>query len=240
MKHLINILFITFISLMASGMASCANGTTEKTSDSNESEESAEEQAYTIKRAYSFHRQDSTLTVDGKYPLVAARGLGFVLMDSSGELLRFDNDADYLGFIPTISFMSNSLRSNTCTKMIGIPLSKNNDDWVRENMDVFHETNAFVRDYDEAIISGVIDYMNGHKEKISDPVILEEIERVFYDRHPTEAVVYLSDSKYNSKTYEIDGSLPMKARPFERYEIGILADGTEIPEGTLVFYDWIF
>lgn len=245
MKYIINILIITVISLMATGVAACSNGThkenAEKTSDSNASEESATNQMYTIERVYRIAK-DSTLVVDGKYPLIAAQQNGLVLRDSSGKLLRFDNDADYLEFIPTISFISNSFRSNTCTKMLGISIHRNNWDWARANKDKFYETNAFVWDYDHAIINGVIDYLQGHKEKISDPVILEEIERTFYDTHPTEAGVRLSESKYNYKNYEVEGSLSITAKPFEShtYDIGILGDGTEIPAGTLVFTDWFF
>lgn len=238
MKYITKILNIILISFIASGIFSCSNGkSADKTEevDNNESDEK-----FTIVRVYCFTERISSFMVDGKYPLLVGTygSPSLALRNSSGELLRFDNDADYSELCPAIRFITDALDDDTCIKLLDLDRS---DNWIREYNDNIEENNKIVRKYEEAIISGAIDYLQGNKEKITDQVVFQRLDETFYNTHPTERVFYESESSYNSKTYDSNnnnGKVYVENSSKDTWDkpIKIFADGTKVPEGTLLFF----
>lgn len=217
--------------------------------DSNDEE-------YTVELLYSFYRNkinsdNEKVRNENKCLLTVGRPSHFVLRNSNGELLRFNNDEDYSELCPTLKFIHYVLHDGYFSKKyheildgIGVDIKKyhNYSDatwkWIEENPDRLDEANELVANFYQELLNGAILYLKGEKNLIADPGILEVIEEAYYNRHPETYSFYLNRSRYREHVYEDaynEGNIC--AYYFsDREESDIVyafSDGTSVPDGTL-------
>ncbi|MDE7369895.1 MAG: hypothetical protein K2N08_09055 [Muribaculaceae bacterium] len=115
-----------------------------------------------------------------------------ILVDENGNALNFDNDMDYTIACPLYYFIT-KVSSN-----LGYDRVNNYGETYTED-----EERKYLNDF-QTMVTGVFDYLNGNKDKITDRKLFKAIDKAYYDYHPEEAIFYELDSKYGSKKYGSD------------------------------------
>lgn len=156
----------------------------------------------------------------------------FALMNRrTGELVLFDNDEDYSGYCAFFGFVDRcNVEFYEYEKVFGIKWDTYKKDFKQN-----HKVSDTVYNFHLSLINAVMDYQNGHKDKIKDRKLFTRIDKAFYDNHPDQGYYYLKSSEYGHKYYY---STNDKMSTFHARASNLddrLHDGTELPEGTLVF-----
>lgn len=185
--------------------------------------------------------------------------IAYVLRDSSGELVKFDNDADYSDYGQIIEFISKAsgdmtFSSDNIGGELYSQLSGNNPNlilsgneekfqkWKQDHPEDVQKLNKGIADYYQAMVDNVIKYAEGDKDGIADPEIFKKIDKAYYDLHPDQLNFYCEKSRYNYKRYIDEASEktmnafygPVVPWYYDDKARCVFSDGTEIPEGTLV------
>lgn len=170
------------------------------------------------------------------YRDVIGNPLHFALMNPrTGELVQFDNDEDYSGYCTFFCFVKEcDLAPYEYKKLFGINWDAYRDDFAKNNRVV-----DTVYNFHLSLINAVIDYLNGNKDKITDQKLFKRIDKAFYDNHPDQGYYYLEHSEYGSKKYSSTNNhmRTVTAQTSDCYRNNVYRfhDGTELPDGTLVF-----
>lgn len=165
------------------------------------------------------------------YSATVRNPLVFALMNrDTGELVQFDNDEDYSGYCTFFSFVQRcDVGPYEYKEVFGI------DEIYEEN----HKVSDTVYNFHLSLINAVMDYLNGNKDKIKDRKLFKRIDKAFYDHHPDQGYYSLEHSEYGLKRYSTPNdemwSVNARASDLKYYILPRLHDGTELPEGTLVF-----
>lgn len=236
MKTIKNILCIGSVVIMSLLSAACGNSSQKSTESGVDSEMSADNEenaagTYTIVPVYQQQRV---------HPYYS---LNFALYNNkSGQFVKFDNDADYtehckiLGFITEaryeIPFRDLSLDWDSISSLRG-KLKEKIFGTISRVEDPIYQ-------FDIALMNGTLEYVYGNKEKITDSKIFKAIDKTFYDEHPDQAFYQLKESVYGHKHYrDFNNMLPdISAHSYKLGEVKkvyFFQDGTELPEGTLLF-----
>lgn len=123
-------------------------------------------------------------------------------------------------------------------KLFDVDSSYSDSRWAELYPEKVDELNDFICQYYSSVVSGVIDYLQGRKDKISDQEVFRLIDKEYYDSHPSEKEYYQRSSRYNTKGYMPYGEEYgyVSARSYDKdWGPIIFSDGTEVPEGTLMF-----
>ncbi len=185
--------------------------------------------------------------------------IAYILRDSSGELVKFDNDADYSNYGQIIKFIkaadggmgydSGNIGGDLYSQLSGNDpclIKSGNEDkfqkWKQNHPEDVKKLNKGIADYYKSMVDNVVKYAQGDKDKITDPEIFKKIDKAYYDYHPDQRAFYCEESKYNYKRYsDEEGERTMYAfyGPvvpwyYDDKARCVFSDGTEIPEGTLV------
>lgn len=185
--------------------------------------------------------------------------VAYVLRDSSGELVKFDNDADYSDYGQIIEFISKAsgemtFSSDNIGGELYSQLSGNNpnlilsgneekfQEWKQNHPEDVKKLNKGIADYYTSMVDNVVKYAQGDKEKITDPEIFKKIDKAYYDFHPDQRIFYCEKSRYNYKRYKDEAREktmnafygPVVPWYYDDKARCVFSDGTEIPEGTLV------
>ena len=156
-------------------------------------------------------------------------GFSIALMNSdTGELVQFDNDEDYSGYCAFFRFVDDCNRDCDYKEVFG----SDYDELVQDHM-----VSDTVYNFHCSLINAVIDYMNGDKDKIKDRTLFKRIDKAFYNNHPDQDYYYLKDSGYGWKGYRSDRRyVSVRSTDYDNKNASYcFHDGTELPEGTLVF-----
>lgn len=152
---------------------------------------------------------------------------------NTGELVQFDNDEDYSGYCAFCRFVFNycDIPGWRYKEVFGADIDELAPD---------HNVSDTVYNYHCSFINGFIDYINGNKDKIKDRKLFKEIDKAFYDYHPDQEYFDLDESRYGIKEYK-SNRLHLVSAVSTDYDDSKFSksyffhDGTELPEGTLVF-----
>lgn len=174
----------------------------------------------------------------------------YAVRDSSGNLVQFDNDADYSELCSIIGVIKNagtdgyySLSKDLHEKYNLEGRDAENDtnefrDYLKKYKDKVDEMNKQTATYWLSLIDAAQKYMNGDKDKISDPKFFQIIDKAYYDKHPNQHYYVESESRYNYKKYvRDDGKGVVYAKPNEPSEMTldhVLSDGTLVPRNVLI------
>ena len=150
---------------------------------------------------------------------------------NTGELVQFDNDEDYSGYCAFCRFVLNycDIPGWRYKEVFGADIDELAPD---------HNVSDTVYNYHCSFINGFIDYINGNKDKIKDRKLFKKIDKAFYDSHPDQEYFVPSTSGYGYKYYRSNRERSQKVQSTDydnEYRSYFFHDGTELPEGTLVF-----
>ena len=131
----------------------------------------------------------------------------YAVRDSSGNLVLFDNDADYSDLCQIIDFikkagwegyydLSKDLHEKYNLK--GRDAEDNTNefrDYFKKYKDKVDEMNKQTATYWLSLIDAAQKYMNGDKDKISDPKFFQITDKAYYDEHPNQHFYVESESR---------------------------------------------
>lgn len=210
-------LFVLCICALILGVMAIACGTNNHQSDENSNEEESMGDIRIVPVYYN-----PTGKFDNNY-----RGLkddvywGFAFVDSNGDVLKFDNEADYSEYCALIYF----IRKAIDYKLVNNP----------------ETTDEEIIEYRNTLINGVVKYALGQKNRIENAQVAESIDRAFYDYHPLDEYFRMTRSKYGSKTFESNKGLQYThASGWSKHpkidNNWQFENGDTIPQGSLVFH----
>lgn len=160
----------------------------------------------------------------------------FTLKDNKGNYIVFDNDEDYIEYVPELSFIREVYWDiyNEWEENMGI--SGKRYELRKEEINKAYE-------YVERLIAGVDSYLSGNKEDISDPVLFEQIDKYYYNNKDYLFDFYCMKSSYNVKIYrradhrsaEFVTFKPRKE--LEKENILFTINGESIPSNAIVISD---
>lgn len=147
---------------------------------------------------------------------------------NTGELVQFDNDEDYSGYCAFCRFVLDRDFFCNYKEVFGAD---------EDELAPDHNVSDTVYNYHCSFINGFIDYINGNKDKIKDRKLFKEIDKAFYNCHPDQEYFVPSRSGYGNKTYlsNEERYLTAESTDYDDRKSYFFHDGTELPEGTLVF-----
>ena len=161
------------------------------------------------------------------YGETSSFSVSYVFLDKNGELLIFDNDADYQSLCKISLYLA---------IMDFFVISSDGFE------DAFGDSDKTVYlDSVESVINSVADYYNGNKDRITDANILEKLDRCYYDGHIDDREYHLSESGYNRKQYEAPGfsgyltfGTLNEVWDWSRMKKWYFKDGSEVPQNALM------
>lgn len=165
-------------------------------------------------------------------PVYSIYGLQFALMNrDTDELVLFDNDEDYSGYCAFFGFVGScDVAFYEYEKVFGIDKTVFYKDFEQN-----HKVCDTVYNFHLSLINAVMDYLGGNKDKIKDRKLFTRIDKAFYDNHPDQGYYYLKRSEYGHKYYYSTNDKMSTVHARASNLDDRLHDGTELPEGTLVF-----
>ena len=157
--------------------------------------------------------------------------VSYVFLDKNGELLIFDNDADYQSLCKISLYLA---------IMDAFVISSDGFE------DAFGDSDVTVYlDSVESVINIVADYYNGNKDRITDANILEKLERDYYAGH-IDNRDYHSEPWHNIKRYVSPNCGGWVAfgplnKVWERFIMKkwYFKDGSEVPQNALMIQERI-
>lgn len=233
MKTIKNLLCISSVVIMSLLAAACGNSSQKSTESGVDSEISADNEenaagTYTIVPVYQ------------QCLFIPKYSLNFTLYNNkSGQFVQFDNDADYTEHCKILGFIT-SARDEVPFRDLSLDWDSIGRHRSFKTYGTISHVDEPIYKYDIALINGILEYVYGNKEKITDSKIFKAIDKTFYDKHPDQAFYQLEKSVYGDKRYEdYNNLLPsIQARSYEigqENDVYFFQDGTELPEGTLLF-----
>ncbi|MDE6802977.1 MAG: hypothetical protein K2J06_09465 [Muribaculaceae bacterium] len=146
--------------------------------------------------------------------------MGMILIDKNGQAPLFNNDASYLSGCPLVYFID---RVHYYCSWYNYWDSYSDEQYLQ---------------FIPTMITGIVDYLNGNKDKITDRELFKIIDRAYYDFHPERIEFYNKESRYGRKTYSNnrdDYCVSFKSYNPEVYNFGLCPiNPKDIPEGILI------
>ena len=121
----------------------------------------------------------------------------YAIKSGSEGFERFDNDADYEEYAIPI-YMARMLNFQDYDYENEL-IEKYNDHWWEkctydESVQLYGERNS--------LIKGVVEYLYGDKNNISDEKLFKKLDKFYYDKHPEELQFEPGRSAYGEKSYK--------------------------------------